>query len=268
VLVSTGAGSFTPIVRSVPARPGRVAGSCDPATAPSIRAAVTQFANTELCAASGGWQYWTTRLRIGDTVTVALNTLPLIGGFSVELTGPDQDFAGSTPLCAARPAGGHARLICLIPASGRYAIALHGVSTAMTPTVRRPRAQPGRVAGACSIARAPRVRVGITQFAHTKLCSDTGEHQFWKLRLARGDRLRLQVHAQASGGDGTLGLYPPDTATVSGRPVCSLRFPAVGATATTFTCRITRAGTYPLAFHGVSGSFTPRVVHPRRRVAR
>ena len=174
-----------------------------------------------------------------------------------------QPATGGSALCATNILSeGQVQLPCLIPQTGRYTIAIEGLAAALTPTVRSVPPQPGRVAGACAIATAPLLAASVTQYGHTRLCPDSDEYEFWKLRLAPHDTLALQVHAQAIGSDATVGLYSPSTQTLTGAPLCSARLYAP----VLLHCAIRHAGTYVLAFHQASFAFTALVVHPTRPV--
>src|SRR5204862_5863370 len=70
VLVTYGAGSFTPSVWSVPAQAGRVPGACDPTNAPAAADRGTQYSNGRVCSPSGSSQYWRIDLQRGDTLSV------------------------------------------------------------------------------------------------------------------------------------------------------------------------------------------------------
>ena len=100
VLVTIGAGSFTPAAKSVPAQAGRVAGACDPATAPTVGSGSTQYANSTLCEPSGASQYWKIELRGGDTLRVNVAPFgPFGASISLGVYGPNVGTIGS-PLCA------------------------------------------------------------------------------------------------------------------------------------------------------------------------
>jgi hypothetical protein len=118
LLVTGGAGSFTPVTKRVHAKAGRVAGACDPANAPIAPSRVTQYVNSNLCQPSGNSQYWMVDLRRADILKV--NILPFGGSIFVHLYGPNLGSLGN-PLCG-NGYSGPATLTCRIRRSGRYVL--------------------------------------------------------------------------------------------------------------------------------------------------
>lgn len=122
VLVTSGAGSFTPETKSVPAQAGRVAGACDSATAPIVSEGVTQYANSNLCEPSGTSQYWKIDLRRDDMLRVSIAPFgPFGASISLGVYGPNVGAIGS-PLCA-QGYSGPGELSCSIRSTGRYVLA-------------------------------------------------------------------------------------------------------------------------------------------------
>jgi hypothetical protein len=136
VLVTTGPGSFTPVVRQAPAQVGRVAGACNAAAAPILRSSVTQYANSNLCEQTVTSQYWKIDLRPGDTLSATITPFDLFGGsVSLGVYGPHLGTTGK-PLCAQRYSG-PGRLSCAIPRAGRYVLATAHAGS-FTPLVTHP----------------------------------------------------------------------------------------------------------------------------------
>jgi hypothetical protein len=137
VLVSEGAGSFTPKVKSVPAQAGRVAGACDQANAPAARPGVTEYANARLCP-STGTESWAIDLRRRDTLRVNVVPLPSGGGSAawVQLYG-----SGAASQEKALCGDGYYRpttFTCRIPRAGRYILVASQASGAFTPLPLHP----------------------------------------------------------------------------------------------------------------------------------
>ena len=133
LLVTSGAGSFTPTVKSVPAEAGRVAGACDPANAAIAPDRVTQYADTVLCEPSGTTQYWRVDLFRGDTLNV--NISPFGGSIFVHLYGPSLGSLGN-PLCG-NGYSSPTTLSCPIRRSGRYVLEAEHAGS-FTPQVEHP----------------------------------------------------------------------------------------------------------------------------------
>lgn len=136
VLVTTGPGSYTPVVRQPPAQAGRVAGACNPVAGPIVRSAVEQYANSNLCEQSGTSQYWKIDLLPGDKLSVTITPFDLFGGsISFGVYSPHVGSTGS-PVCAQRYAA-PGRLSCPIQRAGRYVLAT-GHAGSFTPLVTHP----------------------------------------------------------------------------------------------------------------------------------
>jgi hypothetical protein len=139
VLVTYGAGSFTPKVTSVPAQNGRVPGACDPTNAPAAVDRVTQYANARVCAPSGRSQYWRVDLQRGDSLTVNSRQIASSGNaepFDFRVYGPNSGSLGK-PLCQNTGLGPAFSVSCPIRASGRYVLEAAN-SGSFTPLVVRP----------------------------------------------------------------------------------------------------------------------------------
>ena len=155
VLVTTGPGAFTPVVAGVPAQGGRVAGACDAATAPIVRAGVTQYANSNLCEPSGPSQYWAIELRRGDTLRVNIAPFgPFGASISLGVYGPNVGTIG-IPRCA-QGYSGPGQLTCPIQRDGRYILATAHAGSC-TPLVAHPAGTPptGSATGTVLVNGAP-----------------------------------------------------------------------------------------------------------------
>jgi hypothetical protein len=138
-LVTYGAGSFTPMVTSVPPQSGRVPGACDPVNAPVAADRVTQYANGRVCSPSGSSQYWRIDLQRGDTLGVNSRQIASSGNaepFDLRVYGPNPGALGK-PLCANTGLGPTYGFTCPIRASGRYVLQASN-SGSFTPLVVRP----------------------------------------------------------------------------------------------------------------------------------
>ena len=138
VLVTSGAGLFTPKVTSVPAQNGRVPGACDPASAPVAKDRVTQYSNARVCAPSGSSQYWHIELQRGDTLNVNSRQIASSGNaepFDFRAYGPNPGLG--KPLCQNTGLGPAYSVTCPIRASGRYVLEAAN-SGSFTPLVVRP----------------------------------------------------------------------------------------------------------------------------------
>lgn len=138
MLVTSGAGSFTPSVKSVPAQTGRVAGACDPANAPAAPDRVTQYVSGNVCRPSGTAEYWRIDLLRGDVLNV--NVRPIVSSgtaepFAVRVYGPNPGSLGK-PLCA-NVGVGTTTVTCRIRRSGGYVIE-GDYSGSFTPQIVRP----------------------------------------------------------------------------------------------------------------------------------
>jgi hypothetical protein len=139
VLVSYGAGTFTPAVTSVPAQTGRVPGACDPTGAPAAADKVTQYANGRVCSPSGSSQYWRMDLQRGDTLNVQSRQISSTGNaepFDFRVYGPNPGALGN-PLCANTGLGPTFSVTCPIRTSGRYVLEAAN-SGSFTPLIVRP----------------------------------------------------------------------------------------------------------------------------------
>jgi hypothetical protein len=139
VLVSYGAGTFTPAVKSVPAQTGRVPGPCDPVNAPAAASQVTQYANGMLCQPSGSTQYWSMALHRGDILSVSSLAMPSSGNsepFDLQVYGPSATALGAH-VCGNSGFGPAYSFSCPIQAAGRYVLAASN-SGSFTPLVTRP----------------------------------------------------------------------------------------------------------------------------------
>jgi hypothetical protein len=137
VLVAQGTnGSFTPSDKGVPAQTGRVAGSCDPASAPPAPSDVTEYANGELCQPSSRREYWSIDARAGDTLKT--NVLPF-GGFLLDFDvyGPNARTLGK-PLCGTNANSFPFEVDCPIRRSGRYLLVTNANSGSFTPRLIHP----------------------------------------------------------------------------------------------------------------------------------
>ena len=134
LLVTRGAGQFTPGVSGVPANRSRVAGSCSSATAPNAAPSVTQYTNSQLCQSAAGRQYWAMDLQVGDTLTV--NGTPMTDGLSVDVYGPNVQTIGD-PLCSSVYNGDPFTLSCVIPRTGSYLLVTRGAGP-FTPQISHP----------------------------------------------------------------------------------------------------------------------------------
>lgn len=137
VLVTRGtSGSFTPSEKSVPMQAGRVAGSCDPASAPPAPSDVTEYANGELCQPSSRREYWSIDARAGDTLKT--NVLPF-GGFILDFDvyGPNARTLGK-PLCGTNADSLPFEVHCPIRRTGRYLLVTDANAGSFTPLLIHP----------------------------------------------------------------------------------------------------------------------------------
>lgn len=169
VLVTYGAGSFTPDVKTVRAQKGRVPGACDPVNAPSAADEVTQYSNGMVCQPSGAIQFWKMILHRGDMLKADSVAIPSSGNaepFDLQVYGPSPSGLG-THLCGNSGLIGPAfSFRCRIRKPGRYVLAASN-SGSFTPLVIHPtRTQ----------VRAPaRVRVGRRFSIVATVQSDTSD---------------------------------------------------------------------------------------------
>lgn len=139
VLVSYGAGTFTPTDKAVKAQQGRVPGACDPVNTPTATSLVTQYANGMVCQPSGSTQYWAMTLHRGDTLSVTNLAMPSTGNsepFDVQVYGPNPSSLGSH-LCGDSGFGPAYSFDCPIRQTGRYVLAAAN-SGSFTPLVIHP----------------------------------------------------------------------------------------------------------------------------------
>jgi hypothetical protein len=139
VLVSYGAGSFTPMVTSVEGQNVRVPGACDPGNAPAAADRVTQYVNGRVCSPSGSAQYWRIDLKRGDTLNVNSRQIVSSGNsepFDLRVYGPNPGALGN-PLCQNTGVGPTFGFSCPIRASGRFVLEAAN-SGAFTPAVTHP----------------------------------------------------------------------------------------------------------------------------------
>jgi hypothetical protein len=234
----------------------RTADGCAGASAPVVASGAAQTSVLGTC--PDGHQYWAMTLGIGDTLNVSI--APSDGAhIDFAAYGPD---VGTTrrALCE-HAATGSDTLSCLVPAAGRYVFVTTGPGS-FTPIVRQTPDQAGRVAGTCDAGAAPIIRGGVTQYANSNLCEQSGAPQSWKIDLRAGDKLSVAITPfDLFGGSISLGVFGPNLGT-TGSPLCARSYAGPGR----LSCPIRRPGRYVLAA-AHAGSFTPLVTHPTRTVA-
>ena len=238
----------------LPAAPAHAAaGGCSVATAPTIHSGETQTSDPNAC--PEGRQYWAMNLKIGDTLNIDIAPrVPPGGGFGhyeFNVYGPDIGTIGN-PLCGNAYAS-PSKLSCLIPAAGRYVLVTGGAGS-FTPVAKSVHAKAGRVAGACDPANAPIALSRVTQYVNTNLCQPSGNSQYWRVGLRRGDI--LDVNILPFGGSIVVHLSGPNLGSL-GNPLCGNGYSGPA----TLTCRIRRSGRYVLEASN-AGSFTPLAIHP------
>jgi hypothetical protein len=125
VLVSYGAGTLTPVVKTARPQKGRVLGACDPVNTPAAADGITQYANANVCQPAGSTQYWSMTLHRGDILNATSLAMPSSGNsepFNLELYGPSPSSLGSQ-LCGNTGFGPAYSVRCAIATTGRYVLA-------------------------------------------------------------------------------------------------------------------------------------------------
>jgi hypothetical protein len=179
VLVTTGPGSLTPVVKRVPAQAGRVAGSCDPATAPTVGSGVTQYANSSLCEPAGTSQYWKIELHRGDTLNVNIAPFGTFGAsIFLGVYGPNVGAIGNS-LCG-NGYSSPATVSCAIRKAGSYVLATTHAGS-FTPLVTHPTQTTVTAPGIVKAGGAIRIAASI----HSNVLYPTGTCVVQELSASR-----------------------------------------------------------------------------------